>query len=103
MTLKIEKKQPVGLTVVDDMKTGEHKEMEETVGDPVILDKPMANVGVKVGKTMNLGNYESVRVDVSLYVPCENEDEAINQTFDLVSNWCDLKMLGIMEEYEDSK
>lgn len=112
MTLKIEKKQPMGVSMVE--KGGTQTIKEEPVGEPVVSPSmgikkvgdimeavPYANVGMKVGKTMNLGNYESVRVDVSLYVPCENDDEVINQTFDLVSNWCDLKMEGIIEEYEE--
>ena len=100
MSLVIEKKQPMGLVVIDGKDGKEEK--EEAVGDPVISDKPMANVGMKVGVTKNMGNYESVRVDVSLYLPCDSDDDAVNQTFDLVNTWVDLKMDEIMKEYEDS-
>jgi hypothetical protein len=100
MGLKIEKKQPVALTVVET-KGMPAVETEEKVGDPVVMDKPMANVGMKVGMTKNLGNYESVRVDVSLYLPCEADDEAVNNTFDLVNTWVDMKMAEIMDEYEE--
>lgn len=31
-------------------------------------------VGVKLGRTLNLGNYESARVDVSLDIPCYVEE-----------------------------
>lgn len=35
---------------------------------------PVARVGVKLGRTINLGNYESARVDVSVDVPCYVEE-----------------------------
>lgn len=33
-----------------------------------------ARVGVKFGRTINLGNYESARVDVSFDIPCYVEE-----------------------------
>jgi len=33
-----------------------------------------ARVGVKLGRTINLGNYESARIDVSLDIPCYAEE-----------------------------
>ena len=33
-----------------------------------------AHVGVKFGRTINLGNYESARVDVSFDMPCYAEE-----------------------------
>jgi hypothetical protein len=33
-----------------------------------------AMVGVKLGRTVNLGNFESARIDVSLEVPCYREE-----------------------------
>lgn len=37
-------------------------------------DKPVANVGYTMGYTINKGDYESVRIDCSLYVPCYSEE-----------------------------
>lgn len=33
-----------------------------------------ATVGVSLGQTINLGNFESVRIDVSVTVPCYREE-----------------------------
>ena len=33
-----------------------------------------AKVAVKLGRTINLGNYESARIDVSLEIPCYVEE-----------------------------
>lgn len=33
-----------------------------------------AKVAVKLGRTINLGNYESARVDVSMEIPCYREE-----------------------------
>lgn len=101
MSLKIEKKQPVADVTVG--KKGESEKVAQIpVGDAVLIDKPMANVGMKVGKTFNLGNYESLRVDISLYLPCEPDDQSVSDTFDLVNTWVDKKMGEIVEEYEDA-
>lgn len=111
--VKIEKKQPMAEVTVQKGKEPEtHESIKvgaaklgltggkvEKVGD-VMQVLPMANVGVKVGMTKNLGNYESLRVDVSLYMPCDPDDQSMHDTFDLVQNWCDLKMQSIMEELE---
>lgn len=39
-------------------------------------DKPVANVGYTMGYTINKGDYESVRIDCSLFVPCYSEEVA---------------------------
>lgn len=102
MSVKIEYKQPIG--TIETQEKGKDLEVTEIkVGEAIFVDKPMANVGMKVGRTINLGDYNSARIDLSLFLPCENTDEAINETFDLVETWCDLKMQGIMEEYEGEK
>jgi len=103
MALKIEKKQPVAVVTAESK--GVPASMEELpYGDPIMVkkDETFANVGMKVGMTKNLGNYESVRIDVSLYVPCVNDADVINDTFELVNTWVDIKMAEILQEYEDS-
>lgn len=35
---------------------------------------PPANVGVELARTVNMGNYESIRVTVSLKLPCYAEE-----------------------------
>jgi hypothetical protein len=102
MTVTWIKKQPVGKVEVQP-KGKDSKLTEIKVGEPVLVsdEHPMANVGMKVGITKNLGNYESVRVDVSLFLPCEPDAKSVDDAFETVSIWCDLKMEEINKEYED--
>lgn len=53
---------------------------EETIAVHTFLTQP-AVVGVECGLTMNLGNYESARITVSISVPCyaEERDAAYNE------------------------
>ena len=75
-------------------KDGSVNETEETVlGDMIVSDDtPMANVGVKLGRTKNTGDYESLRVDVSLFMPSEIDKKSLNKTFKKCLKWCDGKM-----------
>lgn len=86
----IKKEQVVGVITHTDKDGNQTEELE--VVDEVIVDKPMANVGVKLGKTMNLGDFESLRVDVSLYMPSDTDKKSLNKTFKRCLKWCDNKM-----------
>jgi hypothetical protein len=46
-----------------------------------------ANISVKAGITINLGNYESARVDVMLSMPCYPEE--VDDTYEDVKDWVD--------------
>ena len=93
MTVTIVKKKIVG-KVEKLAKNGVVEDTEEIVlGEMVVSDDvPMANVGVKLGKTMNLGDFESLRVDVSLFMPSETDKKSLNKTFKKCLKWCDGKM-----------
>lgn len=58
----------------------------------------MCKITVEGGQTINLGNYESARINVSLTMPCGKDD--IEETFEFVSNWIDTK---IAKAIKDSK
>ncbi len=93
MTVTIVKKQIVGKVEKID-KDGEVEDTEEIVlGEMVVSDdKPMANVGVKLGTTKNLGDYNSLRVDVSLFMPAKTDKKSLNKTFKKCFKWCDNKL-----------
>lgn len=44
-----------------------------------------ASVGVDFGLTINLGNYNSARINVSAQVPCYTEE--LNEAYDFVQKW----------------
>lgn len=64
----------------------------------VVVTKPMCYVTMRAGKTTNLGNFESVKFEVSLTQPCEKggEDAAFNQT----KAWVDEKLALLVSELE---
>lgn len=61
--------------------------------------KPSAHrVKVSVGYTRNMGNFESLRVDVGLELDGEGNP---NPTFDKAYNWAETKLLEKVEEVEE--
>lgn len=54
-----------------------------------------AYVSVSMGATKNMGNFESMRIDVGLRVPCYLEE--INEVERLTSEWVDNVMTSKME------
>lgn len=50
-----------------------------------------AFIRVNAGKTLNLGNYESLRIDVSVTLPCLPED--IEDTYERAAEFAFTKML----------
>ena len=54
-------------------------------------EKPPTQVEVKLGLTINLGNFESARVDVGIRIPCTAEE--IRPVFDEAKAWC-TKQIG---------
>lgn len=96
---KKELKQAVA-TVETKHKDGSTESTQEVLGEQV-FDSPPANVGLSIGVTRNLGNYESVKFTVSLYMPCIPEESEINQTFDEVKAWVDTKIEQINQEITD--
>lgn len=96
MAVKIIKKEQIVGKVEKLSKDGTVEETEEFVLGEVVVDKPMANVGVKLGRTRNTGDYESLRVDVSLFMPSEIDKKSLNKTFKKCLKWCDNKMDEIL-------
>lgn len=58
----------------------------------------VATVSVKAGATINLGNYESARVDVMLSIPCYIEE--IDGVYEQAKDWVDTR---VSREYEELK
>lgn len=44
----------------------------------------MAEVFIKLGSTINMGNFESIKVDVGLSLPCKPTAKEIKKTFEHV-------------------
>lgn len=57
-----------------------------------------ANVGFKAGVTRNMGDYNSARVDVSVFLPTAPTEEGIDAAYDLAKAWVDMKMETLLAE-----
>lgn len=49
-----------------------------------------ANVSVKAGFTKNMGNYESMRVDIMATFPCYVEE--VDEAYEQVKDWVDSRI-----------
>ena len=85
-----------GLTVslVNSMNKTEKVIVEEDFEVPLKRDikGSPAQVGASAGLTINLGNYESARIDCWLSVPCTADDKEIADTYEAVSEFVEGKV-----------
>lgn len=88
-------------TVESTYKDGSSVSENELVGDPVLVSGVPATVGLTMAVTRNLGKYESIKMMVSLSVPCENSPTAIEETFDAVKEWVDAKVAKLNNEVDE--
>lgn len=67
-----------------------HEETREVRGShrTFSAEDPPALVRVSGGLTKNMGNYESLRIDVSIEIPCHRDDvdETYNEASEFVAN-----------------
>jgi len=55
-----------------------------------------AEVGFSAGLTLNLGNYESARIDVSVKVPCYREE--LDEAYAFATKWASDRLVKEREE-----
>ena len=107
MALKISKKSNplpestkvagIAETSVKHSKTG--AEVVKTTVQPLReVPKVYANVGVQAQRTINLGEYNSVKVGVSIYMPCD--PESIDACYEECLAWVDTRMAALTEEHD---
>jgi hypothetical protein len=96
--LTIEKKSKVqgeGTVTVKNAKTGTETS-KQSVTDPLHTDGTL--VGFKIGHTKNLGNYETVRIEVSLVLPTYIEH--VDMAYKTCKDWADKKLTEAVMEIE---
>jgi hypothetical protein len=99
MGVKFEGK-PVEGTVTIVEKDGTEAEVKQKVGEEV-LPANYATVGCRMGHTKNLGNYESLRVEVSISWPCPADGDSIESTYGKCKEWVESKLEAVIKEVED--
>lgn len=77
---------------------GESRNRQERLKVRKFLSDP-AYVRVNTGITKNMGNYESLRIDVSLSIPCYPEE--VDQVFPTVADRVSLFLQEEQRNYED--
>lgn len=53
---------------------GNVSEFTKPFGDNIVVMENMCNVGLSVGETINTGNYNNRKFQVSLHVPCHTSE-----------------------------
>lgn len=79
-------------------KDGTISDHHENVGEVKMFTSPAANVGLTMAVTRNLGNFESVKMSVSLFMPCDATPAALQHTFDEVKDWVDTRVELLNQE-----
>ena len=101
---KVEVKEIVGFSTVTRVnnitkETDEIKEEEHRITvKPFVTNT--ATVSVKGGATINLGNYESGRIDVMLSVPCYIEE--VEEIYKPIKEWVDNKVYDEVKELREA-
>lgn len=98
MPVQLKKKSGTGTTSVQDKQTNTEKVEQETIPGTVLETHPFAEVGVEASMTRNLGNYESLRLQCSVRLPCAPDE--IDDTFENAQNWVNSKMEALLEGIE---
>lgn len=89
--------QPTATTTIKH-KTGVEEVQQEPVGPVLMKVDPMANIGLSLSMTKNLGNFNNVKYGVTLHMPSGTSPEELEETFQRVEAWVDGKMQKITEE-----
>jgi len=76
------------------------KQTDEVIQVRSFVTEP-AKVSVRMGATVNLGNMEFGRVDVSLEMPCYVEE--IDSVYADVLGWVDEKLDAVVKEMEGDR
>ncbi|UFD98274.1 hypothetical protein S1R3X_000066 [Vibrio phage vB_ValS_VA-RY-4] len=61
------------------------------------FDQPAANVGFQCSLTKNLGDFNSLKVGVSIHIPCYTHE--VHETFELSKKFVDEKLNETMNGY----
>ena len=79
---------------VSSSKSVAGKEVAQSMGETEILHAGVFTDGMSItvegGRTLNLGNYESAKIGVSITVPCDKE--SLNDAYTYATEWVSAKI-----------
>lgn len=82
--------------VLSEDNAEEKVDVPQDVAKGSVAPQQLCEVGIDVGFTKNLGNYQSSRVGVSLKIPCQHDE--IDKVFEYAQSWVDTKMQELMAD-----
>lgn len=92
--VKAEVKQGKGEVKIKNLDGSET--LEESIVSEVAYTDPTCNVGFRASATRNQGNYNSIKVEVSLFMPCYPQE--LDDTFTFIKEWVDGKMAEALSD-----
>ena len=95
-------KKEVEAEISTSLNKGDPKVIKEKTGTVIETssEERMGNVGVKFGITRNLGNIDSLRIDVTLFQPCGMAVEDRTATFQEISDWCEDRLEALVSKID---
>lgn len=84
----------------DKVPLGPEQVSNELLAVRTFVTEP-AHVGIDMGLTLNLGNFESARIDVRLSEPCyvEEKDDAYNAS----KSWVEARLMSEVRDVRKNK
>jgi len=82
----------------DGTEVTEEHEIEGT--GQLMFDAPPCVISVGSGATMNVGNYNSVKVHASVWVPCAHDE--LDEVYDFAKGWVENKLGMMVAEVKQS-
>lgn len=82
-------------TLKDGSEVVQQKNESENLG---VVTKAQVLVGVGLGTTVNLGDFNSLRVDATIVVPCDNDVDAIEEAYTAAAEWVTAKVEQLADD-----
>lgn len=83
---------PVASVVKDGKTTQKAKPARKFTSEP-------AEIRIDLGATLNMGNYESLRIGISLSVPCPNTKTGIESAFKASEKYVEAKLDKLIKKH----
>ena len=98
MSVEITKAEALGTTSVTKPTGATETEQQRFMNEETV--DPLANVGISLSYTKNLGNFESTRFEVRIDLPCK--PDSIDGMFKVANAWADEKLTALIQEADAS-
>jgi len=88
-----------GSTSTSDSRTNSTTQDTHIISE-VVSSEQVMNVGISMSKTVNLGNYENIKLQVSCHCPCTIGEQ--DGVFEFAQDWCDTKLGALLDEVQEA-